>query len=105
MCSTSSIYCSLSSSLLTFLHLSGVYKRHEARLTLLRYQTRALAHSSVSRITDESWAMDGFVSIWSPKQPGEDISSPNSFFLSPSPLIHPDRQGLNYLAVKIKLCK
>lgn len=30
---------------------------------LLRYQMRALAHSSLSRITDESWAMDGFVSI------------------------------------------
>lgn len=30
---------------------------------LLRYQMRALAHSSMSRITDESWAMDGFVSI------------------------------------------
>ncbi|XP_029694158.1 CUB and sushi domain-containing protein 3-like isoform X4 [Takifugu rubripes] len=42
--------------------LSGVYKRQEARLMLLRYQMRALAHSSLSRITDESWAMDGFVS-------------------------------------------
>lgn len=30
---------------------------------LLRYQMRALAHSSLSRITDESWAMDGFVSL------------------------------------------
>uniref|UniRef100_H2TR21 CUB and Sushi multiple domains 3 n=1 Tax=Takifugu rubripes TaxID=31033 RepID=H2TR21_TAKRU len=43
--------------------LSGVYKRQEARLMLLRYQMRALAHSSLSRITDESWAMDGFVSL------------------------------------------
>lgn len=30
---------------------------------LLLYQMRALAHSSLSRITDETWAMDGFVSI------------------------------------------
>lgn len=45
------------------LYVIGVYKRQEARLMLLRYQMRALAHSSLSRITDESWAMDGFVSI------------------------------------------
>lgn len=30
---------------------------------LVLYQMRALAHSSLSRITDETWAMDGFVSI------------------------------------------
>lgn len=29
---------------------------------LLLYQMRALAHSSLNRITDETWAMDGFVS-------------------------------------------
>lgn len=45
------------------LYLIGVYKRQEARLMLLLYQMRALAHSSLSRITDETWAMDGFVSI------------------------------------------
>lgn len=45
------------------LYVVGIYKRQEARLMLLRYQMRALAHSSLSRITDESWAMDGFVSI------------------------------------------
>lgn len=45
------------------LFVAGVYKRQEARLMLLRYQMRALAHSSLSRITDESWAMDGFVSL------------------------------------------
>lgn len=44
------------------LYVAGVYKRQEARLMLLRYQMRALAHSSLNRITDESWAMDGFVS-------------------------------------------
>lgn len=43
----------------------GVYKRQEARLMLLLHQMRALAHSSLSRITDETWAMDGFVSIHS----------------------------------------
>uniref|UniRef100_A0A1A8B6K6 CUB and Sushi multiple domains 3 n=1 Tax=Nothobranchius furzeri TaxID=105023 RepID=A0A1A8B6K6_NOTFU len=42
--------------------LSGVYKRQEARLSLLLYQMRALAYSSLSRITDENWTMDGFVS-------------------------------------------
>lgn len=45
------------------LYLVGVYKRQEARLMLLLYQMRAVAHSSLSRITDETWAMDGFVSI------------------------------------------
>lgn len=30
---------------------------------LMLYQMRAVAHSSLSRITDETWAMDGFVSI------------------------------------------
>lgn len=45
------------------LYLLGMYKRQEARLMLLLYQMRALAHSSLSRITDETWAMDGFVSI------------------------------------------
>lgn len=30
---------------------------------LLLYQMRALVHSSMSRITEETWAMDGFVSM------------------------------------------
>lgn len=70
-------------------HLAGVYKRHEARLTLLRYQTRALAHSSLSRITDESWAMDGFVSIskWSVKLPDEDTPTPPILYFL-CPLLH-----------------
>lgn len=41
---------------------------------LLLYHTRALAHSSLSRITDETWAMDGFVSIhWNLKQLVSDL--------------------------------
>uniref|UniRef100_A0A8D3CAD4 CUB and Sushi multiple domains 3a n=1 Tax=Scophthalmus maximus TaxID=52904 RepID=A0A8D3CAD4_SCOMX len=59
---TGKVNVTLSDSSVEFL-LSGVYKRQEARLMLLLYQMRALAHSSLSRITDETWAMDGFVSI------------------------------------------
>ncbi|KAM8868855.1 CUB and sushi domain-containing protein 3-like isoform 4-T4 [Spinachia spinachia] len=58
---TGKVNVSLTDSSMEFL-LSGVYKRQEARLMLLLYQMRALAHSSLSRITDETWAMDGFVS-------------------------------------------
>ncbi|XP_039973361.1 CUB and sushi domain-containing protein 3-like isoform X5 [Xiphias gladius] len=58
---TGKVNVTLSDSSMEFL-LSGVYKRQEARLMLLLYQMRALAHSSLSRITDETWAMDGFVS-------------------------------------------
>uniref|UniRef100_A0A668AKV0 CUB and Sushi multiple domains 3 n=1 Tax=Myripristis murdjan TaxID=586833 RepID=A0A668AKV0_9TELE len=59
---TGKVNVTLTDSSMEFL-LSGVYKRQEARLMLLLYQMRALAHSSFSRITDETWAMDGFVSM------------------------------------------
>uniref|UniRef100_G3NSP0 CUB and Sushi multiple domains 3a n=1 Tax=Gasterosteus aculeatus aculeatus TaxID=481459 RepID=G3NSP0_GASAC len=59
---TGKVNVTLTDSSMEFL-LSGVYKRQEARLMLLLHQMRALAHSSLSRITDETWAMDGFVSI------------------------------------------
>ncbi|KAK7887169.1 hypothetical protein WMY93_026790 [Mugilogobius chulae] len=59
--STGKVNVTLSDSSVEFL-LSGVYKRQEARLALLLYQMRALAHSSLGRITEETWAMDGFVS-------------------------------------------
>uniref|UniRef100_A0A671XBC1 CUB and Sushi multiple domains 3 n=1 Tax=Sparus aurata TaxID=8175 RepID=A0A671XBC1_SPAAU len=59
--STGKVNVTLTDSSMEFL-LSGVYKRQEARLMLLLYQMRAVAHSSLSRITDETWAMDGFVS-------------------------------------------
>uniref|UniRef100_A0A3Q3KHT9 CUB and Sushi multiple domains 3a n=1 Tax=Monopterus albus TaxID=43700 RepID=A0A3Q3KHT9_MONAL len=55
------VNATLTDSSMEFL-LSGVFKRQEARLMLLLYQMRVLAHSSLSRITDETWAMDGFVS-------------------------------------------
>uniref|UniRef100_A0AAQ4PEB5 CUB and Sushi multiple domains 3a n=1 Tax=Gasterosteus aculeatus aculeatus TaxID=481459 RepID=A0AAQ4PEB5_GASAC len=61
---TGKVNVTLTDSSMEFL-LSGVYKRQEARLMLLLHQMRALAHSSLSRITDETWAMDGFVSIHS----------------------------------------
>uniref|UniRef100_A0A669CUG9 CUB and Sushi multiple domains 3 n=1 Tax=Oreochromis niloticus TaxID=8128 RepID=A0A669CUG9_ORENI len=59
---TGKVNVTLRDSSMEFL-LSGVYKRQEARLMLLLYQMRAVAHSSLSRITDETWAMDGFVSV------------------------------------------
>ncbi|XP_031134127.1 CUB and sushi domain-containing protein 3-like isoform X1 [Sander lucioperca] len=58
---TGKVNVTLTDNSMEFL-LSGVYKRQEARLMLLLYQMTALAHSSLSRITDETWAMDGFVS-------------------------------------------
>ncbi|XP_041758028.1 CUB and sushi domain-containing protein 3-like [Coregonus clupeaformis] len=51
----------LSDSNLEFL-LSGVYKNREARLMLLLYHMKALAHSTYNQVTEETWAMDGFVS-------------------------------------------
>lgn len=59
--STGKVNATLTDSSMEFL-LSGVYKRQEARLMLLLHQMRALAHSSLSRVTEESWAMDGYVS-------------------------------------------
>ncbi|XP_072548530.1 CUB and sushi domain-containing protein 3 isoform X2 [Salminus brasiliensis] len=46
----------------TELLLSGVYKSREARLTLLLYHMRALVHGTHTKITEETWTMDGFVS-------------------------------------------
>uniref|UniRef100_A0A8C2Z0K3 CUB and Sushi multiple domains 3 n=1 Tax=Cyclopterus lumpus TaxID=8103 RepID=A0A8C2Z0K3_CYCLU len=66
---TGKVNVTLTDSSMEFL-LSGVYKRREARLMLLLYQMRALAHSSLSRITDETWAMDGFVSAHSDPEGG-----------------------------------
>ncbi|CAL8356513.1 unnamed protein product [Arctogadus glacialis] len=60
--SSGKVNATLTDSNMEFL-LSGVYKSQEARLTLLLRQARALAHGSpFSRITHDSWAMDGFVS-------------------------------------------
>ncbi|KAJ3598125.1 hypothetical protein NHX12_001639 [Muraenolepis orangiensis] len=59
--STGKVNGTLTDSNMEFL-LSGVYKRQEARLTLVLRQARALASSSFSRLTHDSWAMDGFVS-------------------------------------------
>ncbi|KAL7840124.1 hypothetical protein AOLI_G00254470 [Acnodon oligacanthus] len=42
--------------------LSGVYKSREARLTLLLYHMRALVHGTHTKITEETWTMDGYVS-------------------------------------------
>lgn len=42
---------------------AGVYKSGEARLTLRLYHMRALVHGTHAKITEETWTMDGFVSI------------------------------------------
>ncbi|XP_009946766.1 PREDICTED: CUB and sushi domain-containing protein 3-like, partial [Leptosomus discolor] len=42
--------------------LSGVYKSQEARLMLHIYLIKAPSHTSVSKLKEEKWAMDGFVS-------------------------------------------
>ncbi|XP_041962329.1 CUB and sushi domain-containing protein 3 isoform X2 [Alosa sapidissima] len=42
--------------------LSGVYKSREARLTLQLHHSQTLAHSTYSKTTEDTWAMDGFVS-------------------------------------------
>ncbi|XP_049586359.1 CUB and sushi domain-containing protein 3 isoform X2 [Syngnathus scovelli] len=58
---TGNVNVTLNDSCVEFL-LSGVYKHQEARLTLALYRMRALAHSSLSRITAATWSMEGFVS-------------------------------------------
>ncbi|RXM27789.1 CUB and sushi domain-containing protein 3 [Acipenser ruthenus] len=42
--------------------LNGIYKSQEARLMLLMFHAKASAHSSLSKIKEEKWSMDGFVS-------------------------------------------
>ncbi|KAJ6663105.1 hypothetical protein lerEdw1_010698 [Lerista edwardsae] len=42
--------------------LSGVYKSQEARLMLHIYLIKAPSHTSVNKLKEEKWAMDGFVS-------------------------------------------
>uniref|UniRef100_A0AAY4CTR1 CUB and Sushi multiple domains 3a n=1 Tax=Denticeps clupeoides TaxID=299321 RepID=A0AAY4CTR1_9TELE len=42
--------------------LSGVYKSQEARLMLFMYHARASSHTALSKIKEETWSMDGFVS-------------------------------------------
>uniref|UniRef100_A0AAY4CTK9 CUB and Sushi multiple domains 3a n=1 Tax=Denticeps clupeoides TaxID=299321 RepID=A0AAY4CTK9_9TELE len=43
--------------------LSGVYKSQEARLMLFMYHARASSHTALSKIKEETWSMDGFVSV------------------------------------------
>ncbi|XP_061076047.1 LOW QUALITY PROTEIN: CUB and sushi domain-containing protein 3-like [Conger conger] len=42
--------------------LSGVYKSQEARLMLFVYHATAASHVVLSRIKEQTWSMDGFVS-------------------------------------------
>ncbi|KAG1971132.1 CUB and sushi domain-containing protein [Pimephales promelas] len=42
--------------------LSGVYKSHEARLMLLVYHVKASSSTTLSKIKEEQWTLDGFVS-------------------------------------------
>uniref|UniRef100_A0A7N4PW30 CUB and Sushi multiple domains 3 n=1 Tax=Sarcophilus harrisii TaxID=9305 RepID=A0A7N4PW30_SARHA len=58
--STGRVNATLSNSNMELL-LSGVYKSQEARLMLHIYFIKAPAHTSVSKMKEENWAMDGFV--------------------------------------------
>lgn len=46
------------------LYSTGVYKSQEARLMLHIYLIKAPSHTSASKLKEEKWAMDGFVSIF-----------------------------------------
>ncbi|XP_058878367.1 CUB and sushi domain-containing protein 3 isoform X1 [Acipenser ruthenus] len=59
--STGRVNATLTNSNMELL-LSGVYKSQEARLMLLMFHAKASAHSSLSKIKEEKWSMDGFVS-------------------------------------------
>ncbi|XP_072007404.1 CUB and sushi domain-containing protein 3 isoform X6 [Engystomops pustulosus] len=59
--STGKVNATLINSNTEFL-LSGVYKSQEARLILHINSVKSSAHTSLSKMKDEKWAMDGFVS-------------------------------------------
>ncbi|XP_038827831.1 CUB and sushi domain-containing protein 3-like [Salvelinus namaycush] len=42
--------------------LSGVYKSQEARLMLLMYHVKTSTHTTLGKVKEETWSMDGFVS-------------------------------------------
>lgn len=46
------------------LYSTGVYKSQEARLMLHIYLIKGPSHTSASKLKEEKWAMDGFVSIF-----------------------------------------
>lgn len=50
-----------------FYIFTGVYKSQEARLMLHIYLIKAPSHTSLNKLKEEKWAMDGFVSIVSAK--------------------------------------
>ncbi|XP_056378601.1 CUB and sushi domain-containing protein 3 isoform X6 [Hyla sarda] len=59
--STGKVNATLINSNTEFL-LSGVYKSQEARLILHINSVKSSVHTSLSKMKDEKWAMDGFVS-------------------------------------------
>ncbi|XP_073535892.1 CUB and sushi domain-containing protein 3 isoform X7 [Phyllobates terribilis] len=59
--STGKVNATLINSNTEFL-LSGIYKSQEARLILHINSVKSSAHTSLSKMKDEKWAMDGFVS-------------------------------------------
>ncbi|KAG9478625.1 hypothetical protein GDO78_012335 [Eleutherodactylus coqui] len=59
--STGKVNATLINSNTEFL-LSGVYKSQEARLILHIHSVKSSTHTSLSKMKDEKWAMDGFVS-------------------------------------------
>lgn len=42
---------------------TGVYKSQEARLMLLMYHVKASTHTTLSKASEETWSLDGFVSL------------------------------------------
>ncbi|XP_077127218.1 CUB and sushi domain-containing protein 3 isoform X7 [Ranitomeya variabilis] len=59
--STGKVNATLINSNTEFL-LSGIYKSQEARLILHINSVKSSAHTTLSKMKDEKWAMDGFVS-------------------------------------------
>lgn len=44
--------------------VTGVYKSQEARLMLLLYEVKTSSHTTLSKLKEEAWSMDGFVSAF-----------------------------------------
>uniref|UniRef100_A0A6Q2X490 CUB and Sushi multiple domains 3a n=1 Tax=Esox lucius TaxID=8010 RepID=A0A6Q2X490_ESOLU len=50
--------------------LSGIYKSQEARLMLHLYSVKTASHTTLSRVKEDRWSMDGFVSTVSAEPDG-----------------------------------
>lgn len=52
---------SVSTAVCSLFSVTGVYKSHEARLMLLVYHVKASSSTTLSKIKEEQWTLDGFV--------------------------------------------